>query len=72
MLANVAGIDTSHPEVRNLLRQVETSRESVILSIAWRNNVIRIDIGHHLAETATKPDFGVGPEMARVNVEGEE
>ena len=53
MLANVAGIDTSHPEVRNLLRQVETSRESVVLSIAWRNNVIRIDIGHHLAENAT-------------------
>lgn len=46
-LANLAGIDTSRPEVRNTLTQIRTSRDPVQLRISWRNAVIQIDLMHH-------------------------
>lgn len=47
MLANLAGVDTSIPQVRAFLKTVRTSRDPVILAIKWRAAVIEIHIEHH-------------------------
>lgn len=58
MLASIAGIDTSIPEVRTLLKQIRTSREPVVLRIQWRSAVIEVAIEHHeSAITHESPGF---------------
>lgn len=55
MLANVAGVDTSQPAVRQLLDQVKTSREPVVLGIRWRNALIEVHIEHHAVASIAAP-----------------